>query len=128
MLDVACTGIVVCCLAGAIYKEQGIIIYIQKGLWVMIASEGIHYFNFWMVTTVAEYYERVSIQNGAKAEANADPKAAKVTAAVRSFIAPADPKKGEILSSSPAETKAHNTMSEPKRAAAEPQKADKRAA
>lgn len=55
MLDVCLMGVFVVCLAGSIYKKQGVELSMQWGMVPLLIAEAIHYFLYYSVAGAAEF-------------------------------------------------------------------------
>lgn len=51
MLDVFLVGVIVVVLSGSIYKEDGLVLNICPGWWVLFGAEVLHYATFFLVST-----------------------------------------------------------------------------
>jgi len=60
MMDVLLMGIIVGTFAGGIYRDEGIVIYIRSGIWILVAAEAMHYLTYYCVSSLAEYETKVA--------------------------------------------------------------------
>lgn len=60
MLDVLLMGVIVGTFAGGIYRDEGIVIYIRSGIWVLVGAEVMHYLTHYCVSSLADYETKVA--------------------------------------------------------------------
>jgi len=60
MMDVLLMGIIVGTFAGGIYRDEGIVIYIRSGIWVLVGAEVMHYLTYYCVSSLADYETKVA--------------------------------------------------------------------
>merc|ERR1719310_1445183 len=58
MLDVMSMGVVVVCLAAAMYRKMGVVFNLLPGIYIMVAAESLHYATYMMVASAVAHANR----------------------------------------------------------------------
>ena len=65
MVDVMCMGVLIVTLCFSMYRQY-VIVQMGTGQWLLVASEVLHYFTYYMVKGVIEYSEKLDLGNTIK--------------------------------------------------------------